>query len=500
MKTDKHKSNNRTKSDNDLSRRNFLRLGGLGLVAVEGMNMLGMPVLARTHTTLPAVPGTGSLPVNLPYKEYQFEVTEKEVNPDGTAITALTINGQIPGPEIRVTEGDLLRIVLKNGLKDQPVTIHSHGLILPSGMDGVPEISQRPVYPEEEFVYQYLVRQTGTYWYHSHYQLQEQMGLFGPLIIEPQREHLSYDHEYVIMINDWLHSDPYQIVPDLRKQGLKSMARMAGKMKMEKPDLADVSYPSFLLNGHGPGNPSEFKAKPGDLIRFRVINACASSYFYFMVDGCQLTVTHASGQPINPVPVDNILVASGERYDMLVRVKDSGSFGIRGVAQDGSTQALGILKTKGANSTVSKEIPKITGRGLNINDLISPVPTLPPEAPKRVYNLTLDGNMAKYVWMMGNQVYPKADPLIVKSGERVSIELVNTTPMYHPMHLHGHFFRVLGLKAGEAHAPLMDTVSVPPFKKIAFEFFTDNPGRWFFHCHNLYHLETGMAREIHYKV
>jgi FtsP/CotA-like multicopper oxidase with cupredoxin domain len=219
-----------------------------------------------------------------------------------------------------------------------------------------------------------------------------------------------------------------------------------------------------------------------------------------MVDGHELSVTHVSGQPVNPVPVDNILVASGERYDVLVRVKDSGAFGIRGVAQDGSLQALGILKTKGANSQVSKEIPKITGRGLYLDDLVSPVSTLPPEAPNRVYNLTLDGNMAKYVWMMGNQVYPKADPLIVKSGERVRVELTNTTSMYHPMHLHGHFFRVLGLKAGETNAPLLDTVSVPPLKKIAFEFFTDNPGRWFFHCHNLYHLETGMAREIHYKV
>jgi multicopper oxidase len=102
--------------------------------------------------------------------------------------------------------------------------------------------------------------------------------------------------------------------------------------------------------------------------------------------------------------------------------------------------------------------------------------------------------------MISNQAYPNADPLIVESGERVRFELDNRTNMYHPMHLHGHFFRVLGLKAGETHAPLLDTVSVPPFGKISFEFYTDNPGRWFFHCHNLYHLETGMAREFHYKV
>jgi multicopper oxidase len=484
------------KIDKGVSRRKFLQLGGLVLGTAASMNLLGVPRLAQADTTVPAVPGTGALPVDLPYKEYQFEIANTEVTPDGTPVTAITVNGQVPGPEIRVKEGELLRFVVKNRLPDQPVTIHSHGLILPSNMDGVPDVSQRPVNPGEEFTYQYLIRQTGTCWYHSHYQLQEQLGFFGPFIIEPRKEPMSYDREYVIVINDWLHSDPYKIIPDLRK---REKAYTSGKQK--KPDLADVSYPSFLLNGQGINNPWECKAKRGDIIRFRVINSCASSYFFFMVDGHKLTVTHcSSGQPVKPIEVDNILMGVAERYDVLVRVKDSGAFGIRGVAQDGSVQALGILRTPDARGRASKEIPKVTGRGLRLDDIVSPISTVPPKGPVRTYKLTLDGNMPKYIWMISNQAYPNADPLIVKSGERVRFELDNRTNMYHPMHLHGHFFRVLGLKAGETHAPLLDTLSVPPFGKISFEFYTDNPGRWFFHCHNLYHLETGMAREFHYKV
>ena len=496
MKNFKFKSEESKNIEKGVSRRSFLRLSALGLGATAGVNLLGVPKLARADSTVPAIPGTGALPVNLPYKEYKFEIAKTQVNPDGTPVTAITVNGQIPGPEIRVKEGELLRFVVKNRLPDQPITIHSHGLLLPSNMDGVPDVSQRPVNPGEEFTYQYLIRQTGTYWYHSHYQLQEQVGFFGPFIIEPRRETMSYDHEYVIVINDWLHSDPYEIVPNLRKEERASIPGKRGT-----PDLADVKYPSFLLNGQGLNNPFEFKAKPGDIIRFRVINSCASSYFYFMVDGHKLTITHcSSGQPVKPVEVDNILTGVAERYDVLVRVKDSGAFGIRGVAQDGSVQALGILRTPDALGRVSREIPRITGRGLKLDDLVSPVSTAPPVGPLRTYILTLDGNMPKYIWMIGNQAYPNADPLIVKSGERVRFELENRTNMYHPMHLHGHFFRVLGLKAGDTHAPLLDTVSVPPFEKISFEFYTDNPGRWFFHCHNLYHLEAGMAREIHYNV
>ncbi len=495
MKSKSDQKKDKLKSNNSLSRRNFLELSGLGLGAAAGVSLLGLPKIVQAENTLPALPGTGSIPVEIPYKEYQLEVAEQEVTPDGTTVKALTVNGQIPGPEIRVREGDLLRIVTTNKIADQNLTIHSHGMILPSNMDGVPEVTQRPIAPYEQYVYQYIIRQRGTYWYHSHVNLQEQQGVFGPIIVEPKREDMSYDQEYVITINDWLHTDPYKIVPNLRKQ-----AEQNKNVKETTPDLADVDYPSFLLNGQGINNPMEFIAKPGDLVRLRVINSCASSYFYFMVDDHKLTVTHtASGQRVKPVEVDNILMGVAERYDLVLRVKESGTFAIRGVAQDGSVQAIGILRTPDSKGQVSKKIPKVKGRGFVYDDLVSIEPSTPPDSPVKTFDLSLDGNMAKYIWEMGNQIYPNADPLIVQSGERVVVNMTNTTPMYHPMHLHGHFFRVLGLKSGYDHAPLLDTISVPPFKKVSFEFYTDNPGRWFFHCHNLYHLETGMAREIHYK-
>jgi multicopper oxidase len=436
-----------------------------------------------------------------------------------------------------------------NHLADETTSIHWHGLLVPSAMDGVPGLSQEPIPPRQVFVYEYPIQQSGTYWYHSHVGLQEQLGLLGAFIIEPRREPLSYDRDYVVMLSDWLHADPYAVLANLRGQpqagtapgggrampptgqaggiamaamkmdsgvaaGAMTMGgspehgaampmqaqnpgaggtRMAG-MAMGSADLADVDYSAFLLNGRGNHDPWTAVARPGERVRLRVINAGSSTFFRFMVDGHPLTVSHADGNAVRPVEVDNLLIGMAETCDLLVTVRESGSFMIRAEAQDGSGQAVGVLHTPDAQPKADLAKPRWGPRQLAYGQLQAEAETTLAAGPPRGYALDLTGDMMRYVWSINDQVYPKADPLVVRPGERVLVTMTNRTGMWHPMHLHGHFFRLLSPGDDQRTVPLKHTVALAPQATVRVEFLADNPGRWFFHCHNLYHLEAGMAR------
>jgi FtsP/CotA-like multicopper oxidase with cupredoxin domain len=171
---------------------------------------------------------------------------------------------------------------------------------------------------------------------------------------------------------------------------------------------------------------------------------------------------------------------------------------LHGVAQDGSGQAIGVLHTPDAKPAANLEMPKPGPRALAYAQLRVPETTALPDGPVRDFRLVLAGDMRRYVWTIDGQAYPDASPLLIRQGDRVRVELVNETMMWHPMHLHGHFFRLLA--SGGTNAPLKHTVNVEPGQSVRIEFAADNPGRWFFHCHNLYHLEAGMARVWEYEV
>jgi FtsP/CotA-like multicopper oxidase with cupredoxin domain len=230
----------------------------------------------------------------------------------------------------------------------------------------------------------------------------------------------------------------------------------------------------------------------------RIINAAASTYFKLHLDGHPLTITHADGLAVEPIDVDHLQIGMAETYDAVATLSGSGSYTLHAVAMDGSGQVIGVLHTPDITPKANLAMPKFGGRALSYGDLRSLVPTSLPQGRVRPFTLSLQGDMTRYVWMINGQVYPKADPLVIGEGDRVQIELRNETSMWHPMHLHGHFFRVLQ-GAGE-RSPLKHTASVAPRETVRIEFTADNPGRWFFHCHNLYHLEAGMARVFEYAV
>ena len=475
-------TNPRPLGRNDFPRRRLLQGAGLGLAG-----------LALPGVGLPGVASAGFVPAPNP-PDAVLKIAKGEANPDGEKVMpALLINDQLPGPELRFTEGDLFRVRMENHLSDQPATIHWHGMLVPNAMDGVPGLTQVATPALQSFVYEYPLVQSGSYWYHSHYQLQEQLGIHGPLIIEAKDEPMAYDRDYVIFLNDWLHSNPYDIVPNLRKMG------ESGEMQMDQgPDLADVDYPSFLLNGRGPKNFWSGQAKSGERVRLRFINGSSSSFFKVMIDGHPLVVTHADGPAVRPVEVDWMLMGTAECYDVLITMGDQ-SATIQAEALGGG-QAVGVLHPPGTTPKANLAKPTFGPRQLAYKQLVAPEPTGGEYKPDQVYELTLNGNMGKYIWSISNQVWPDADPLICKRGELVQVTMKNQTPMVHPMHLHGHFFMLMLPGQDPRFAALKHTVIVHPEESVRFVFRADNPGRWFFHCHNLYHLEAGMAREWIYQV
>jgi FtsP/CotA-like multicopper oxidase with cupredoxin domain len=505
-----------------LSRRAVMRGGA---VAAIGGVALGRAAFAEQSPSRGAAPRGRRAPYapRPNATQYTLAVGPTTLDPDGeAAMQGIAVNGSFPGPEIRARQGEQLRILVENRLAGGPTAIHWHGLLVPAGMDGVPDISNAPIAAGETYVYEFPVLQTGTYWYHSHVGFQEQVGLFGPLVIEAADEPVRSDHDVTVLLSDWLHRSPEEAYAALRgKGGGAQDGGMAGMdsaatataaptggapraVETAMPampagggaDLSDIQYPTFLLNGAAPAQPWTYAARPGERIRLRIVNAGSSTYFNVLLDGHALEVTHADGLAVEPVTVDHLLMGMAESYDVIVTLRGRGSYTLHALAQDGSGQALGVLHTPDVAPRLDRTIPHLDGRALSYAQLRALAPTTLPAGPTRTFRLPLQGDMQRYVWMIDGQAWPQADPLRIRQGEQVQLELVNQTMMWHPMHLHGHFFRVLQ-GAGD-RCPLKHTVNVAPGETVRIEFAADNPGRWFFHCHNLYHLEAGMARELVY--
>jgi FtsP/CotA-like multicopper oxidase with cupredoxin domain len=453
--------------------------------------------------------------------DHVLNITKTITSPLGVPVESMLVNGTDPGPEIRYTEGDTLRVLVQNR-SDQPTTLHWHGLIVPNWMDGVPDITQLPIQPGQSFFIEYPIVQSGSYWYHSHVGFQEQVGLKGPFIIKEKKPRFDYDHDVTCFASDWLNQSPNGIVPQIRgdQPATAAVKPPTGKLYTlpgvlgKKPFNIDVTYPGFMLNGATNEAPWTFQCRAGDRLRLRLINGGTSATFRVALDGHDMTVIACDGNPCVPVTVDSLTIAVAERYDVLVTIKESGSFTMHWCGVGQSRQVVGVVHTADVQPKPDFGRPTFGPRygGLGNYDIFkAPFDTTLPVGPVNTIDVSLGGDMKQYLWSMGGLYYPEAFvpkaqarnvPLQVEYGQRVRIRFTNTTMMWHPMHLHGHFFRVLSNVGdwSQRNAIVKDTIGVPPMGKVDIEFFADNPGHWFFHCHNLYHLATGMARQVHYGV
>lgn len=605
--------------------------------------------------------------------EYDLEIGWQEITINNRTAEGMTINGGIPGPTLYFTEGDLARIRVHNNM-DVSTSIHWHGLLVPPAMDGVPTITQPAIKPGATFTYEIPIRQSGTYWYHSHSGLQEQRGLYGSIVIAPRQEQIRVDHDRVVLFSDWTTDSPAYVLKTLKRgsewYGLEKGSAQsifgaikAGRLgdyyrrelqRMPPMDIADVAYDYFLANGKP---ETAIVAKPGELLRLRIINGSATTYFHLEFAGGMMTIISADGMAVEPLAQKRFLIGVAETYDVLLTVPESGAHELRATAHDGSAHTsvwigagmkhpaemvpkpdvyrsmhlaglssmfaltpagtmgmsnqkveqgvfdqpgmagmgggnghtmatdgemgmpgddrrgmemggAAMVMEKSAMATMGDEAPspvmggkmpvaadssmvmsramassapEMVGGTVGHNskemlltggrsygkrfgllaadsssrghlapdggsarpwtpyaDLRSPeVTSLPEGRELREIRLTLDGDMERYVWLLNNRPLSETDHILIKAGEVVRLIMINRTMMHHPMHLHGHFFRVLNGQ-GE-HAPLKHTVNVAPMSTTVIEFYADEVGDWFFHCHLLYHMKAGMARLVHYQ-
>ena len=327
-------------------------------------------------------------------------ISEIPINIDGKTSTAIGINGSVPGPLIRLKEGEDVLLRVKNELKED-TSIHWHGIILPFQMDGVPGVSFDGIKPGETFEYRFPVTQNGTYWYHSHSKLQEQLGHYGPMIIEPKdNDPVEYDREYPVLLSDWTFESPYDVMNNMKKMdgyynyqkrtfgeffkdvsedgfvsAFKNYTSFA-RMRMSPTDLADVTGATYtyLMNGRGPESNWNALFKKGEKIRLRFINGSAGSTFDVRIPGLKMTVVQADGQNIEPVSIEEFRIGIAETYDVIVEPKEEKAFTIFAESLDRSGFARGTLAP---NEGMAAAVPVLRPRptrtmkdmGMNMSDM-----------------------------------------------------------------------------------------------------------------------------------
>ncbi|MBB1259056.1 multicopper oxidase family protein [Streptomyces alkaliterrae] len=462
-----------------------------------------------------------------PVRKVKLTATPARLDLGGRTVRTWAYDDEVPGKEVRVTAGDTLALTLANNLP-QSTSIHWHGLALRNDMDGTPGLTQQPIRAGASFEYRFAVAHPGTHWFHPHSGVQLDRGLYAPLIIEDPREPLKYDKEWVVVLDDWLDgvdgSTPDMVLAEFRKgmgdmdhgdmdHGGHSMPRMSmttGNSPSPEPsgpsrmmmgatsellggDAGDVAYPYYLVNGRTADDPQTFRAKPGDRVRIRFVNAGGDTAFRVALGGHRMTVTHTDGFPVEHAETDALLLGMGERYDVLVTAGD-GAFPLTALAEGKKRSAMAVLRTGGGAAPKPSVRPKeLDGRLLQARQLKSDGSVrLKPGKPDRTVKLSLTGSMAKYDWSVNGKKYDPAQRYPVRSGERVRLSFVNNTTMWHPMHLHGHTFAL-----GEG-GPRKDTAIVLPRQTVDVDFDADNPGLWMVHCHNVYHAESGMMTTLGY--
>ncbi|MDG4652563.1 multicopper oxidase domain-containing protein [Chryseobacterium arthrosphaerae] len=528
---------------------------------------------------------------------YDLYVKDTIVNFTGKNRRAIAINGKLQAPTLYFTEGDTAEIYLHNMLKEN-TGLHWHGVILPNEHDGVPYLTTKPVKPGETHLYKFKISQNGTYWYHSHEALQEQIGMNGILVFKKREGEpkTGYNAEIPVLLGDWSDDDPMQIARRLhmantdwyavKKNAVQSYweAIKSGNFgtkalnewkRMEAMDVSDVYYDKFLINGAPSSDYSNLKA--GDKVRLRVANGGSSTYFWLNYGGGKIKVVGNDGNDVVPVEVDRLIVGVSETYDIEVTIPENKSFEFRATSEDrighaslwlgsgdkveapnlprlmlfeGMKMMNGMMEMSGnmkpmnmtmgnqmmdMNEVMYPELPESqrkqtmkhmnemmgiktkeekktedhsqhagmdmkeekTIKRLSYNILKSPEKTILPTDSVRNMKFTLEGNMNHYLWTLDNKTVTETDKILIKKGEILRIKLYNNSMMRHPMHLHGHDFRLINSK-GE-YSPLKNVVDIMPMETVTIEFAANQDGDWFFHCHILYHMMAGMGRIFSYE-
>jgi FtsP/CotA-like multicopper oxidase with cupredoxin domain len=426
-----------------------------------------------------------------------------------------------------------------------PTALHWHGLILPNLMDGVPYVTQDPIPPGGSHNYDFPLQQSGTYWMHSHYGLQEQQLVVAPMVIRGPPGPKVADAEVTVTLSDFSFSSPAQIlkglagggdmkknidgtkgIKDTKDDGMKGMntagMSMSGpdedlvvqqwdaasnrlvsrQTKRAAPDI-DVKYDALLANLHSIDQPQVVSVKPGTKVLLRFLAASSATNFFIDAGGLEATIVAVDGEEVQPLKGNFFQLAIAQRLDLLVTIPNGGgAFPILALGEGTTLQTGIVLATPGAELSKSLGIhgQRTMGALDNTQELrLSAREPLPDKPVQRSLSSVLGGSMMPYRWTINGAPYPNSNSLDVKRGERVELVIKNETGMSHPMHLHGHVFEVTEIDGQRIEGAKRDTISVPPKSTIRVVFDANNPGVWPYHCHIVYHMATGMFTVLKYE-
>jgi len=447
-----------------------------------GPKVLDAAARADTPTPVTALVDTFH---NEPLREFTLtaEVVTRSGRPD-----EWSFNGTSPGPEIRVNKGDHVRVTLINPLPDG-VTLHWHGVHIPNAEDGVAGLTQDAVAPGSSFTYDFIARDAGTYWYHTHQKTSEDLpkGLFGAFVVEDPTDSVIYDHDYTVVYHNSM---------DLQL----TTAKLIGRIIAQR--FGAWKRAETQVNGE---ETAQLVARPGELVRLRIINALSGEMpgapLRLAVVGSDAAVRAIDGHDLNQPDVLGrryVTVGMGQRFDVVFRMPPRGTVTLKD---------LDWHETAPVGTGVSAETPRgwapldITNYGKPARD-----PLAEPGSWDATCEIALGENPGKrggrtqLVHTMNGQAFPNIPMLMVTEGETVRLRLINTTNEWHPMHLHGHVFSVLSVNGRPVTgSPIHeDSVLVNPHETVEVAFKADNPGLWMFHCHVLIHAAFGMDMMVAY--
>jgi FtsP/CotA-like multicopper oxidase with cupredoxin domain len=495
------------------------RRGFLGAALATGV----LPATARSAPPGPQrlVAGTRMLEVNgRPARVFGL------IGPDGRS-------------GIRLAPGERFRVELANktGMR---TLVHWHGQLPPWTQDGFPWPQTPPIENGVVQAYDYAPI-AGTYWMHSHHELQEQRLMTAPLIVRDTAMLREDRQEVVLMLHDFTFRTPDEVLAGLigasavsaqaiahhaedeseskgsdtmSRPGVGGMANMVGRsmpgMAMEanvaaapgpmQMDLNDVDYDAFLANDRTLADPEIVRVEHGGQIRLRIINGASASQFWIDLGDLVGHVVATDGHPVHPVAGSRFPIAMAQRLDILIDLPRAGVFPIRARLEGSGRQTGIILATAGAQiSRIAETAQAALPIDNSLEIRLAAVVPLPARSADLVRTIGLAGGMKPYAWSMDGAYWPRTTPLLLRKGQRVEIDLVNNTMMAHPIHLHGHTFQVVAIDGRPIQGAVRDTVLVSPMGRVRIAFDADNPGRWAFHCHNLYHMTTGMMMEFRYQ-
>ncbi|MCA1054043.1 multicopper oxidase family protein [Rossellomorea aquimaris] len=440
-------------------------------------------------------PGKGNRPV----KTFTLTAQDKKwVINDGKEVAAWTYNGKVPGEALRVTEGDVVRVKLKNDL-NVPITIHWHGVLLPNKMDGIPGVTQNAVEPGDTFTYEFIANDAGTYWYHSHQQssIQVDKGLYGSFVVEEKEK--EYERDEVFILDEW--------AVDQERENLSNMGgMMMGAMSGDSEADTKQMYDTFTVNGKSGNAIKPMIMQAGEKARLRFINAGYQVHRLVFPEG-SMRMLEADAEKVKSEDTkSNVLeIAPGERIDVEFTKpeEDAVVIGHEQGVDHADDMVIPVISTNDGKN--GQQLAHATGnaavKGTSYGSeklIFNKTPN-----PDVTYDMDLSMGMDMGEGMsfqINNKTFPDTPPIKVKEGDIVKVTLRNEGRMNHPMHLHGHRFQVNAKDGKKLKQPVVkDLVHVKPGEEYEIYFKADNLGEWLFHCHDNNHAARGMVTVVDYE-